>query len=93
MDNDTLKKIENYTFFNENEEDLYLDDNVWFVKKNTGKFYKKGKIIAISDNIITIKTNNNHLNLNKEEYYLFINQRKNKKNDRDFYKALLNELK
>lgn len=93
LDNDTLKKIENYSFFNENEEDLYLDDNVSFVKKNTGKFYKKGKIIGISDNIITIKTNNNHLNLNKEEYYLFIKQRKNKKNDRDFYKALLNELK
>ena len=46
-------------------EDLYLDDNISFVKKKYRKFYKKGQIIAISDNIITIKTNNNHLNLNK----------------------------
>lgn len=93
LDDDTLKKIKNCTFFDEKQEDLYLDDNISFVKKNTGEFYKKGKIIAIDDNIITIKTNNNHLNLDKDEYYLFIKQRKNKKNDRDFYKALLNELK
>lgn len=93
LDDDTLKKIKDYTFFDENEEDLYLDDNISFVKKNTGKFYKKGKIIAIDDDIITIKTNNNLLNLDKDEYYLFIKQRKNKKNDRDFYKALLNEFK
>ena len=93
LEKDTLQKLKNYIYFNEDEKDLYLDDNISFVKKNTGKFYKKGKIIAIDKNIISIKTNNNILNLNKDEYYLFIKERKNKKNDRDFYKALLNELK
>jgi hypothetical protein len=93
LDEKTLKKINNCIYFDENEKDLYLDDNVSFVTKNTGKFYKKGKIIAIENTKITIKTNNNYLNLDKDEYYLFIKERKNKKSDRDFYKALLNELK
>ena len=32
------------------------------------------------------------LTLDKSKYYLFIKERKNKKNNRQFYKELLNQL-
>ena len=92
LEKDTLKKLKNYIYFNEDEKDLYLDDNISFVKKNTGKFYKKGKIISISEDIITIKVSTYNFNVNKNENYIFIKEKKHKNNNREFYKALLNQL-
>jgi len=92
LDDKTLEQIDKCIYFDCTESDLYLDDNISLVKKTTGKFYKKGKVISIDDDKITIKTNNNHLTIDKLQYYLFIKERKNKKSDRDFYKALLNQL-
>lgn len=86
----TLKKIKNKTFYNSEESDIYLNDNITFVKKNTGKYYKSGKVIAIEDSKITIKTSVNYITLDSGEYYLFIKEKKRK--DKDFYKALLNSL-
>tara|TARA_A100001037_G_C14938735_1_gene539506 strand:+ start:505 stop:852 length:348 start_codon:yes stop_codon:yes gene_type:complete len=88
----TSQKIKGYTYFDEKEKDLYLNDNILCIKKNTGKFFKKGKIIAIDENNITLKISNYHFTINKEENYLFIKEKKNKKNNREFYKALLNQL-
>ena len=92
LDKKTSKQLNNYTYLDENEQDLYLNDNVAFVKKNTGQFYKKGKIISINEDIITIKISTYNFNVNKNEYYIFIKEKKNKKNNREFYKALLNQL-
>ena len=86
----TLKKINNCTFYDEKNQDLYLDDTLFIVKKNDGKLYKQGKIIAIVNKIITIRTQIGSININSDNYYLFT---KTKKNNRKFYKALLNNLK
>ena len=94
LDDETVSKLINKVYYNEETDDLFLNDNITFVKKNTGKIFHSGKIISIDDPEITIKTQSNYLTLNSNEYYIFIKQRKNKskKNDRDFYKALLNNL-
>lgn len=90
LDEDTLKKIKNKTFYDPKESDIYLNDNITFVKKNTGKYYKSGKVIAIEDYKITIKTSANYITIDSKEYYLFIKEKK--RNDKDFYKALFNNL-
>ena len=92
FDNETLKKISNKIYYEQDENDIYLNDNITFVKKNTGKFYKSGKFISIDNSRITIKTSNHYLTLDYSDYYIFIKQKKNKTNDRDFYKALMNNL-
>tara|TARA_B110000027_G_C16049923_1_gene269467 strand:+ start:216 stop:563 length:348 start_codon:yes stop_codon:yes gene_type:complete len=89
---DTLKKIKNKSFYDSIDSDIYLNDNVTFVKKNTGKVFKSGKVITIDGDLITIKTNVNYLTLNLNGYYLFIKQKKNKSNEREFYKALFNSI-
>lgn len=90
LDEDTLKKIKNKTFYDPKESDIYLNDNITFVKKNTGKYYKSGKVIAIEDYKITIKTSVNYITIDSKEYYLFIKEKKRR--DKDFYKALFNSL-
>ena len=80
----------NKSFYDPNKCDIFLNDNITFVKKNTGKFYKSGKVIAIDENKITIKTSANYITINSEEYYLFIKEKKRK--DKDFYKALFNNI-
>lgn len=94
LNEETVSKLTNKIYYNEETADLFLNDNITFVAKNTGKIFKSGKIISIDEYKITIKTQSNYLTLNSDEYYIFIKQRKNKskKNDRDFYKALLNSL-
>lgn len=92
LDNETLKKLNNKVYFDKEEGDIYLNDNITFVKKNTGKIFKTGKVISIDNLKITIKTSDNYLTINPSNYYIFIKQKNNKTNDRDFYKALLNSL-
>jgi len=92
LTDDTLNKIKNKSFYDSSVSDIYLNDNITFVKKNTGKVFKSGKVIAIDGDLITIKTNVNYLTLNLNGYYLFIKQKKKKSNERDFYKALFNSI-
>ena len=87
---ETIKKINNRIYFDSNKSDIFLNDNITFIKKNTGKFYKSGKVIAIEDSKITIKTSINYITLDSNEYYLFIKEKKRK--DKDFYKALFNSI-
>lgn len=89
----TIKKLNNYEYVTNNES-LFLNDRLIFIQKNTGKIYKQGIIIKINKKRITIKTRNENISLLKENYYLFINPRKNKlqKNNRLFYQELLKSL-
>ena len=89
---ETTQKLKNHSLYDESEVDLYLNDSIVFVQKNTGKLFAKGKIIAIDENKITIKGPKNCMKLNKNDYYIFIKQKMNKTSNRDFYKALLNQL-
>ena len=93
LPNKTTNKLNNYYYIN-NPETLFLNDRIIFVQKNTGKIYQQGIIIKITTNKITIKTRNSNISLPKENYYIFINPRKNKlqKNNRKFYQELLKSL-
>lgn len=94
----TLKKLTNCSFYDDKEYDLYLDDTLFIIQKNNGKLYKQGKIISIVNKIvnkiineiITVRTQTGSITINTNDYYLFT---KTKKNNREFYKALLNNLK
>ena len=89
----TINKLNNYQYVT-NPELLFLNDRILFIQKNTGNIYKEGIIIKITTNKITIKTRNGNISLPKENYYLFINPRKNKLqiNNRKFYQELLKSL-
>ena len=92
LDNETLKKLSNKIYFDKEESDIYLNDNITFVKKNTGKIFKMGKVISVDNSEITIKTSTNYMTIDSLKYYIFIKEKKNKTNNKDFYKALLNSL-
>ena len=89
---ETLTKLKNRSFYDKNKTDIYLNDNITFVKKNTCHIYKSGKVIAIDETKITIKTVLNYITLDSEDYYLFIKQKSKKNAERDFYKVLFNNL-
>ena len=92
LDTNTANKIKGYSYFDETLRDLYLNDIVILIQKNTGKIFKKGKIISIEDNSITIQISSYYITVNKNNYYIFIKDKNNKSNNREFYKALLNQL-
>jgi hypothetical protein len=91
LNDETSNKLINYHYYDVNKSDLYLDNNIITVSKSTGKIYKRGKIISINNNKICIK-NNNNITVDSNEYYIFIKKQKYNKTNRDFYKALLNNL-
>lgn len=89
---ETVKKIKNHSYFDSDETELYLDDKIVVVSKENGLFFKQGKIISIDENKITIKYNKYNITINSDLYYIFIKNKINNKNDRKFYKELLNQL-
>ena len=89
---ETVNKINNHIYFESENMDLYLDDNIIIVSKNTGLLFKKGKIISIDENKITIKYNNYNIIIDGDLYYIFIKNKINNNNNRKFYKELLNQL-
>ena len=90
LPNNTILKLNNCVFYDDANYDLYLDDTLFVIQKNNGKLYKQGKIIAIMNEFVKIKTSTGCININKNDYYLFTKARKN---NREFYKALLNNFK
>ena len=94
LPDETIHKLKNYEYINDLSK-LFLNDRLLFVKKSTGKIYKSGIVIKLTDQKITIKTNLGNIMILKNEYYIFINPRKNNlvKNNRKFYEELLKELK
>ena len=72
---------------------LFLNDTIHCINKSTLDLDHVGKILAIRNNKITMKVKYKYsIHLNKDDYHIFIKRRKCKKNDREFYKALLNSL-
>ena len=72
--------------------DLYLNENVTCVSKETGLITLSGKILKITEDTLTIKQGYRNLYTNIHEVYIFRKLRKSRdtKNDRGFYEALLN---
>ena len=91
LDVSTSSKLLEYEFYEKEKDDLYLDNNIITVSKLNGKIYKKGKVISIDDTNICIKSVN-IITINTENYYIFIKKQKYNKNNKNFYKALLNNL-
>lgn len=72
---------------------LFLNDKIIMIRKSTGEIYKKGSIIKITEDKITIK-NGMNISLLKNDYYLFryLKRYKSKKNNRKYYEELLKSL-
>lgn len=72
---------------------LFLNDKIVFIRKSTGEIYKKGTIIKITEDKITIK-NGMNFSLPKNDYYLFryLKKYNNKKNNKRYYEELLKSL-
>ena len=88
----STKHLDEYEYVNDLDT-LFLNDKLIFIKKSTGEFYKKGTIIKITEDKITIK-NGMNISLPKNDYYLFryLKKYKSKKNNRQFYEELLRSL-
>ena len=73
---------------------LFLNDRLVLIKKSSGKIYKKGVVIKITESRLTLKTTTMNISLPKDDYYIFRYMKKNnsKKNNRKFYEELLKSL-
>jgi len=90
---DDVKDIVEAFDFLDDGHDLFINDNIYCIHKSTLDLDYVGRIMAIQKQKITIKYKYKYsIHLPKNEYYILIKRKKTKKNDRDFYKALLNAL-
>ena len=85
----TTKNLDNYEYVLDLDT-LFLNDKIIMISKSTGEIYKKGTIIKITEDKITIK-NGMNISLSKNDYYLFryLKKYKSKKNNRQYYEELL----
>jgi len=92
LDATTRSQIEDFDFEGD-DYNLFLNDTIYCINKSTLGLEHNGKILAIKGGKITIKVKYKYsVHLDKDNYHIFIKRRRCKKNDREFYKALLNAL-
>jgi len=92
LDDKVSDQVEDFDLLDDGYE-LFLNDMIYCIHKSTLELEHKGRIIAIRKKMVSIKEKYKYsVHLDKDKYYIFIKRRKCKKNDRDFYKALLNAL-
>jgi hypothetical protein len=85
-------EVEDFDYLDDNH-DLFLNDKVYCLKRSTLELDVIGFVQAIKEKKISLKVKSKYgIHLNQDEYHIFIKRRKSKKNDREFYKALLNAL-
>lgn len=93
-ENTILYFIEDNNIFNDfslKEDNFCLNDYIIYIKKNNLEVSKIGKIINIDDNISIIYNNKYIININPEDYYIFIKKSKyNNKNQ--YFIELLNNI-
>ena len=65
----STKNLNNYEYVFDLDT-LFLNDKIIMISKSTGEIYKKGIIIKITEDKITIK-NGMNISLSKNDYYLF----------------------
>lgn len=88
----STKHLDEYEYIHDLDT-LFLNDRLIIIQKSTGEIYKKGIIIKITEDKITIK-NGMNISFPKKDYYLFryLKKYKSKKNNRKFYEELLKSL-
>ena len=86
------EQVEDFDYLDDGN-DLFLNDKIYCIKRSTLDIDVIGYIQAIKGKKISLKVKSKYgVHINQNEYHIFIKRRKTKKNDRDFYKALLNSL-
>ena len=89
LDDRILKQINKHKLVDE----IYLNDSVVLIKKNTLKIDHIGKIYKLKKDKISVrKSNGVNITLDKYYYYIFVKRVRNKNNDRIFYETLLSQL-
>ena len=92
LDASVKEQVEDFDYLDD-ENDLFLNDKVYCISRSTLDLDIIGVIQAIKQKKISLKVKSLYgAHINQDEYHIFIKRRKTKKNDRDFYKALLNAL-
>ena len=85
-------EVEDFDYLDD-KHDLFLNDKVYCIKRSTLELDVIGFVQAIKGKNISLKVKSKYgVHLNRGEYHIFIKRRKSKKNNREFYKALLNAL-
>ena len=75
------------------EDDFYINDRIFCIKKNNLELDVVGRIISIDGNILGIKkTSTCTLYLDSSKYYIFVKYSKNAAQQRDFLEKLLEQL-
>jgi len=87
LDNDLQKRYKYYQLADE----LYLNDMIHCIRKDTLDIEYKGRIKRINDKI-QIRHNKFNIYINPNEYYILTKPSKSKMNDRTFFESLLNNL-
>tara|TARA_B110000977_G_C10996571_1_gene462130 strand:- start:420 stop:761 length:342 start_codon:yes stop_codon:yes gene_type:complete len=88
----TLLTIQDKLYYDSEAVDLFLNQKIWCIDKSTGKIVYSGKIFKINNNWISLKCSNKNLYIDTDDYYIFIGHRKTKKNDYQYFQALLDML-
>ena len=92
LDSKVKEQVEGFDYLDD-DNDLFLNDKVYCVERSTLDLDVVGFIQAIKEKKISLKVKSTYgVHINQDEYHIFIKRRKCKKNDREFYKALLNAL-
>ena len=92
LDDKIKREVENLDYL-EDDNELFLNDKVYIINRSTLELEHNGIIQAIKEEIVTMKVKSTFsVHFHTNNYHAFIKRRKNKKNDRDFYKALLESL-
>ena len=88
----STKHLDEYEYV-QDLDTLFLNDKIIMISKSTGEIYKKGTIIKITEDKITIK-NGMNISLPKNDYYTFryLKRYKSKKNNKRYYEELLKSL-
>ena len=92
LDASVKDKVMNLYYLDDGHE-LFLNDRIYIINRTTLELEHIGIIQSIKDDMVCIKVKSKysvHFKIN--EYHVFIKRKKNKKNERDFYNALLNSL-
>ena len=88
----TVLKIQGKLYYDCEAVDLFLNQKIWCVDKYTGNISYTGKIFKINKNMISLKCGNKNIYIDENDYYIFIGYIKSKKNDHQYFQALLNML-
>ena len=74
------------------ENDFYINDRVFCIKRNTLELEIVGKIICIDENNLGIKKSSMNVYIDANKYYIFVKMTKKIISQREFLKKLLETL-